>query len=101
MTFRLSFSCCRSPWALTSLVRGRSRTSLSGFTLVVARMSTEQDSHRERRLFELVRDPLYVTSSDGRSHYSNAAGLELMGLSLEEFVAREWWDLIHADDRRA
>jgi two-component system cell cycle sensor histidine kinase/response regulator CckA len=64
-------------------------------------MSTDQDSHRERRLFELVRDPLFVTSADGRSHRANAAGLEMFGLSQEEFLGQPWWDLIHADDRHA
>jgi two-component system cell cycle sensor histidine kinase/response regulator CckA len=64
-------------------------------------MSTDQDSHRERRLLELVRDPLFVTSADGKSHRANAAGLELFGLSEQDFLARPWWDLIHEDDRRA
>ena len=30
-------------------------------------MSTHQDIDREQRLFELVRDPLFVTSPEGRS----------------------------------
>jgi two-component system, cell cycle sensor histidine kinase and response regulator CckA len=64
-------------------------------------MSTDQDSHRERRLFELVRDPLFVTSADGRSHRANTAGLQMFGLSEEEFLAQPWWELIHEDDRRA
>jgi two-component system cell cycle sensor histidine kinase/response regulator CckA len=64
-------------------------------------MSTHQHSDRERRLLELVRDPLFVTSSDGRSHAVNAAGLKMFGLSEEEFLAVEWWELIHEDDRPA
>jgi PAS domain S-box-containing protein len=64
-------------------------------------MSTHQHSDRERRLLELVRDPLFVTSSDGKSHAANAAGLEMTGLSEEEFLAVEWWELIHEDDRSA
>jgi two-component system, cell cycle sensor histidine kinase and response regulator CckA len=64
-------------------------------------MSTDQDSHRERRLFELVRDPLFVTSADGRSHRANPAGLALLGLTEREFLAQPWWELIHEDDRRA
>ena len=64
-------------------------------------MSTDQDSHRERRLFELVRDPLFVTSADGRSHRANTAGLQMFGLSEEEFLAQPWWELVHEDDRRA
>jgi PAS domain S-box-containing protein len=64
-------------------------------------MSSHPDSHRERRLFELVRDPLFVTSADGKSHGANTAGLELFGLSEQDFLAQQWWDLIHEDDRRA
>jgi PAS domain S-box-containing protein len=64
-------------------------------------MSTDRDIHRERRLFELVRDPLFVTSADGRSHRANTAGLQMFGLSEEEFLARPWWELIHEDDRGA
>jgi two-component system cell cycle sensor histidine kinase/response regulator CckA len=64
-------------------------------------MSTDQDSDRERRLFELVRDPLFVTSADGRSHRANTAGLQMFGLSEQEFLAQPWWELVHEDDRRA
>ncbi|MEN3279152.1 MAG: hypothetical protein V7607_292 [Solirubrobacteraceae bacterium] len=64
-------------------------------------MTTHQYSDRERRLLELVRDPLFVTSSDGTSHAANAAGLRMTGLSEEEFLAVEWWKLIHEDDRPA
>src|SRR3954447_15600287 len=64
-------------------------------------MSTHQYSDRERRLLELVRDPLFVTSSDGTSHAANAAGLRMTGLSEEEFLAVEWWELIHEEDRPA
>jgi two-component system cell cycle sensor histidine kinase/response regulator CckA len=64
-------------------------------------MSTHQHSDRERRLLELVRDPLFVTSSDGRSHAANAAGLQMLGLSEDEFLSRSWWELIHPEDRAA
>ena len=44
-------------------------------------MSTHQDIDREQRLFELVRDPLFVTARR-RAHRcgANAAALELLGL---------------------
>jgi two-component system cell cycle sensor histidine kinase/response regulator CckA len=64
-------------------------------------MSPDQDSHRDRRLFELVRDPLVAISADGRSHGANAAALEMLGLTEEEFLSRTWWDLVHPGDRGA
>jgi PAS domain S-box-containing protein len=64
-------------------------------------MSTDQNSHRQRRLFELVRDPLFVIGADGRSHAANAAGLAMLALTEEEFLARPWWEVIHRDDRAA
>jgi two-component system, cell cycle sensor histidine kinase and response regulator CckA len=64
-------------------------------------MSTHHYSDRERRLLELVRDPLFVASSDGTSHGANAAALAMLGLSEEEFLAIDWWELIHEDDRPA
>src|SRR5919204_2684866 len=90
------------PFAVSSTVTilGRWRRVCAEPTLAVAaRMSTHQHSDRERRLLELVRDPLFVTSSDGRSHAANAAGLEMLGLSEEDFLAASWWDLIPEDDR--
>jgi PAS domain S-box-containing protein len=64
-------------------------------------MSTRQDIDREQRLFELVRDPLFVTSADGRSLRVNAAGLQLLGLSEAQCLARSYVELIHPDDREA
>jgi two-component system cell cycle sensor histidine kinase/response regulator CckA len=64
-------------------------------------MSAHRYSDRERRLLELVRDPLFVVGSDGRSHAVNAAALEMLGIDEEAFLARTWWDFIHPDDRRA
>ena len=64
-------------------------------------MSTHQDIDREQRLFELVRDPLFVSSSDGRLQGANAAGLELLGVSEAELVSRPYTELLHPDDRDA
>jgi two-component system, cell cycle sensor histidine kinase and response regulator CckA len=64
-------------------------------------MSAHLYSDRERRLLELVRDPMFVTWSDGRSHAANAAGLEMLGLTEEEFLSRSWWEFIHQEDRAA
>jgi two-component system cell cycle sensor histidine kinase/response regulator CckA len=62
-------------------------------------MSTHQDIDREQRLFELVRDPLFVTSADGRSVRINAAGLELLGLTEDEWLSRPYLEIVHPDDR--
>jgi two-component system, cell cycle sensor histidine kinase and response regulator CckA len=64
-------------------------------------MSQHHYSERERRLLELVRDPLFVVSADGRSHAANRAALEMLGVGEQELLARSWWDFIHPDDRRA
>ena len=44
-------------------------------------MSTPPDIDRERRLFELVRDPLFVSQADGRLVGANQAGRDLLGLT--------------------
>ena len=64
-------------------------------------MSTHQDIDRERRLFELVRDPLFVSSADGRLVGANQAGLDLLGMTEPELVSRPYADLLHPDDREA
>jgi PAS domain S-box-containing protein len=64
-------------------------------------MSTHQDIDREQRLFELVRDPLFVTSPEGRSLRVNAAGLELLGVSEAEWLSRPYLDYVHPDDLAA
>ena len=64
-------------------------------------MSTHQDTDREQRLFELVRDPLFVTSGDGRSVRINAAGLEFLGITEDEWLSRPYLELVHPDDREA
>ena len=64
-------------------------------------MSTHQDIDREQRLFELVRDPLFVSSPDGQLVSANAAGLELLGLTEAEWLARPYYELLHPDDREA
>src|SRR6185312_10224425 len=64
-------------------------------------MSTHQDTDREQRLFELVRDPLFVTSADGQPLRANAAGLELLGLTEAEWVSHPYLELIHPDDHGA
>lgn len=64
-------------------------------------MAIHPDSDRERRLLELVRDPLLVISADGRSHAANARCLRLFGRTEDEFLERSWWDLVHPDDHDA
>src|SRR5512133_47091 len=64
-------------------------------------MSTHQDIDRERRLFELVRDPLFVSTPEGRLVSANRAGLELLGLTKAELVSRPYAELLHPDDREA
>ena len=64
-------------------------------------MSAHQFSDRERRLLELVREPLFVTSADGRSHAANAPALLMTGLTEEEFLRISWWRLVHEEDREA
>jgi two-component system cell cycle sensor histidine kinase/response regulator CckA len=85
---------------LTILGRWR-RTCAAPNLAVAARMSAHQFSDRERRLLELVREPLFVVCTDGTSHAVNSAALELLGVAEEEYLARTWWDFIHPDDRRA
>jgi PAS domain S-box-containing protein len=64
-------------------------------------MSTHQDIDRERRLFELVRDPLFVSAADGRLLGANQAGLDLLGMTEAELVSRPYVELVHPDDREA
>ncbi len=64
-------------------------------------MGTFQDIDRERRLFELVRDPLFVRTADGRVVSANQAGLDLFGLTEAELVSRPYAALVHPDDREA
>src|SRR5947207_15355387 len=78
------------------------RTGRGGTTLdSAARMSTHQDIDREQRLFELVRDPLFVSSPDGRLVSANRAGLELLGVTEAELLSRPYNHLVHRDDREA
>jgi two-component system cell cycle sensor histidine kinase/response regulator CckA len=62
-------------------------------------MSTHQDIDREQRLFELVRDPLFVTSPEGEALRINDAGLELLGLTEAQWRSRPYVEIIHPDDR--
>ena len=64
-------------------------------------MSTHQDIDRERRLFELVRDPLFVSAADGSLLGANRAGLDLLGMTEAELVSRPYPELLHPDDREA
>src|SRR4051812_25269285 len=64
-------------------------------------MSTHQDIDRERRLFELVRDPLFVSTADGSPVSANRAGRALLGLTEAEIVSRPYAELVHPDDRAA
>ena len=52
-------------------------------------MSTHQDIEHGRRLFELVRDPLFVSAPDGRLVRANSAGLDLLGITHEEGLSSE------------
>jgi PAS domain S-box-containing protein len=64
-------------------------------------MSTHQDTDRERRLFELVRDPLFVSTAEGRLVSANRAGLDLLGLTEAELASRPYSELLHPDDVEA
>jgi PAS domain S-box-containing protein len=64
-------------------------------------MSTHQDIDRERRLFELVRDPLFVSTAEGRLLSANRAGLDLLGLTEAELASRPYSELVHPDDLEA
>jgi PAS domain S-box-containing protein len=64
-------------------------------------MSTPPDIDRERRLLELVRDPLFVSKADGRLVGANQAGRDLLGLTEAELVSRPYPELLHPDDREA
>jgi PAS domain S-box-containing protein len=64
-------------------------------------MSTHQDIDRERRLFELVRDPLFVSTADGGFVGANQAGLDLLGVSEAQLVARPYAEFLHPEDREA
>src|SRR4051812_13231238 len=64
-------------------------------------MSTHQDIDRERRLFELVRDPLFVSTAEGRLVSANRAGLDLLGLTEAELASRPYSELLHPDDLEA
>src|SRR6478672_3438033 len=66
-----------------------------------ASMSTPPDIDRERRLFELVRDPLFVSKADGRIIGANQAGRDLLGLTEAELVSRPYPELLHPEDREA
>ena len=62
-------------------------------------MSTPQNIDREQRLFELVRDPLFVSTADGRVLGANKAGLDLVGMTEAELLSRPYSELLHPDDR--
>jgi len=64
-------------------------------------MSTPQNIDREQRLFELVRDPLFVSTADGRVLGANKAGLDLVGMTEAELLSRPYSELLHPDDREA
>jgi two-component system cell cycle sensor histidine kinase/response regulator CckA len=64
-------------------------------------MSTHQDIDRERRLFELVRDPLFISTADGRFVGANQAGLDLLGLTEAQLLALPHSELVHPEDREA
>ena len=66
-----------------------------------ARISTPQNTDPEQRLFELVRDPLFVSTADGRVLGANKAGLELLGMTEAELTSRPYSELLHPDDREA
>ncbi|MEA2248770.1 MAG: hypothetical protein QOH46_3299 [Solirubrobacteraceae bacterium] len=55
----------------------------------------------ERRLFQLARDPLVVTSLDGAVAHVNPAACELAGRTEAELLAGTFWDLIHPADHAA
>src|SRR4051812_49673747 len=64
------------------------------------------DSHTragtlEHRLFEVVPDPLVVTSTDGRILRANPAACAMAGRDEQELLASSWWDLIHPADHAA
>jgi PAS domain S-box-containing protein len=64
-------------------------------------MSTHQETDRERRLFELVREPLVVATREGKIVRVNSAACEVAGLTEEEYLARSLWDVIHTGDHEA
>ncbi|HEX5899545.1 MAG TPA: PAS domain S-box protein [Solirubrobacteraceae bacterium] len=64
-------------------------------------MTTHRDTDRERRLFEHVRSPWFVTTADGRPAAANEAALELLGVTEETWLARPFSEVIHPDDRGA
>ena len=65
-------------------------------------MSTHQDIDREQRLFELVRDPLFVSARRRAARSSaNRAGLELLGHDRGGAGLAPYVELLHPDDREA
>jgi PAS domain S-box-containing protein len=67
-------------------------------------MSSDPDmraAQLERRLFQLARDPLVVTSADGRIVHVNPAACALAGRTEEDLCAGSFWDLIHPADHAA
>ena len=64
-------------------------------------MSTHQDIDRERRLFELVRDPLFVSAADGQLAQRQPGGARAAGHDRGGVVSRPYTELVHPDDREA
>jgi PAS domain S-box-containing protein len=62
-------------------------------------MSTHHETDRERRLFELVRDALLITSADGAIHRVNDAACRLAGLSEDDLLRRPLAQIVHPADR--
>src|SRR3954470_6212271 len=76
-----------------------------GYAVMVAD-AMSSDSHTragtlEHRLFEVVPDPLVVTSTDGRILRANPAACAMAGRDEQELLASSWWDLIHPADHAA
>ncbi|HLS28828.1 MAG TPA: PAS domain S-box protein, partial [Opitutales bacterium] len=59
---------------------------------------SELEVRRLRELADSVPVMLWMISSDGRLDYANDSFLEYTGISPEEPLTCQWWELVHEDD---
>jgi diguanylate cyclase (GGDEF)-like protein/PAS domain S-box-containing protein len=79
-------------------------TSINGMLASIeeSRAALAQSERRYRNLFESSRDPIYITSEDGRFIDANHALVDLFGYTREEIMAMTASEVyVHPEDRDA